>query len=188
MVRVRETAAQKRARVLKAAERVFRRHGFARASMEAIATEAGMSRPALYLVFPGKDEVFAATVEQMGDRLLRQLQDGARTLPTPGERVAFVCREWVVGGYLRANAHPEASDLTDPRREPVRQVYVRLEALLAEEIAALGVAAPSPQAVARMLVASMRGLKDAARSADEARALVDVQIELVLAGLGVPRS
>ncbi len=183
MARVRETAAQKEARVIEAAARVFRRLGFARTSMEAIASEAGMSRPALYLVFPGKDEIFAATVEHLGQALLEELRDGAAGLSSPGERLAAICRRWVVEGFERAAEHPEQRDLTDPGREPVKQVYLRLESLVEGEIAALGTSRPSAAAVARMLVASMRGLKDAAGSVEEARALIDLQIALVLAGL-----
>ena len=54
--------AAKRERVADAALIVFQRYGFARTTMSDIAEAVGMSRPALYLLFPNKEEIFAAAV------------------------------------------------------------------------------------------------------------------------------
>ena len=48
----------KRNRAIEAAADRFQRHGFARTTMGDIAQASEMSRPALYLIFPGKEEVF----------------------------------------------------------------------------------------------------------------------------------
>ena len=53
----------KERRILEAAYGVFFRYGYARTTMGDLASAAGLSRPALYLVYPGKAEVFAAVVE-----------------------------------------------------------------------------------------------------------------------------
>ena len=44
----------RRERLVKVALDVFLRYGHARTTMADIAREAGISRPALYLMFPGK--------------------------------------------------------------------------------------------------------------------------------------
>src|SRR6201981_389702 len=52
-------------RILSAAESVFARFGFRRASMSQIADEAGLTRQALYHHYPSKEALFRAVVEQL---------------------------------------------------------------------------------------------------------------------------
>ena len=51
-------ASDKKSRILAAARDVFIRYGYKRVTMGDIAKAAGMSRPALYLVFQCKPEIF----------------------------------------------------------------------------------------------------------------------------------
>ncbi|MEU4236110.1 DUF4334 domain-containing protein [Actinoplanes sp. NPDC026619] len=51
-------AEQRHARIMKAAAVTFARYGYRRTSMEAVASAAGMSRPALYQYFSNKEAVF----------------------------------------------------------------------------------------------------------------------------------
>ena len=53
-----ERAATKRAAILDAAEESFRKEGFARTSMEAVANNARVSTATLYRYFPAKPELF----------------------------------------------------------------------------------------------------------------------------------
>jgi AcrR family transcriptional regulator len=50
--------------ILQAARAVFARSGFAQARMEEIAGEAGLSKAAIYLYFPSKDELIRALLLQ----------------------------------------------------------------------------------------------------------------------------
>jgi AcrR family transcriptional regulator len=52
-------------RILSAAENIFGRFGYRRASMSEIAQEAGLTRQALYHHYPGKEALFRAVVEQL---------------------------------------------------------------------------------------------------------------------------
>jgi AcrR family transcriptional regulator len=52
-------------RILSAAENIFARFGFRRASMSQIAEEAGLTRQALYHHYASKEELFRAVVEQL---------------------------------------------------------------------------------------------------------------------------
>ncbi len=49
--------------ILAGAARVFRRLGYERSSMDAVAREAGGSKATLYRYFPAKDALFLAVVE-----------------------------------------------------------------------------------------------------------------------------
>jgi AcrR family transcriptional regulator len=64
--------AHTRAALLSAAGRVFATRGYHDATLEAIATEAGVSKGALYYNFSSKEELFLALLE---DRLADRLKD-----------------------------------------------------------------------------------------------------------------
>jgi AcrR family transcriptional regulator len=53
----------KRHLIVDAAKRVFLRHGYVDASIEVIATEAGVSKQTIYNHFEGKEQLFAAVVQ-----------------------------------------------------------------------------------------------------------------------------
>lgn len=67
----------KRARILQGALSVFLAYGFSRTTMDDIARAVGMSRPALYLVFRNKTDIFRAGAAMM---LEQSLETAARIL------------------------------------------------------------------------------------------------------------
>ncbi len=68
----------KRHRFLDAAQAVFARYGYRRASMADIAAEAGVSRPALYLVFRSKPDVLRSLADRMRRRAITRATDAWR--------------------------------------------------------------------------------------------------------------
>jgi TetR/AcrR family transcriptional regulator, cholesterol catabolism regulator len=68
--RVRERNEARRLEILRAAARVFRRHGIAAAGMREIAEEAGLSSGNLYHYFSGKDEILLFCQERSLERML----------------------------------------------------------------------------------------------------------------------
>ena len=56
--------------VLEAAFKTFTRYGFTRTTMDDIATEAGLSRPALYLHFRNKKDIYRAYATKMTDAMM----------------------------------------------------------------------------------------------------------------------
>lgn len=79
-----------RERLLRAAERVFARHGFSGASVPQIAEDAGVSTGAIYANFSGKEELFLAMMARIADDGAQQrataIADGA------GDRDRLVAR------------------------------------------------------------------------------------------------
>lgn len=69
---------RRRPLVLDAALQVYLRTGFDGASMDAIAAEAGVTKPVLYDCYPNKRELFAALLRREAERLL---QATAASLP-----------------------------------------------------------------------------------------------------------
>ena len=186
MNKIAERAAAKRQRVIEAASVVFRRHGFAQTSMDNIAVEAGMSRPALYLVFPNKEETFAAAVHYMGELALTALRQGLPQHPSLEEKLLFICEQWAGRGYDRMKENPDAKDLTDPAFLPVREVYEKLQRfiadLLADSVRRSGLRT-TPEQVARIIVASMRGFKEVAKDSADIRRMLALQISILMRGL-----
>ncbi|TIY03824.1 MAG: helix-turn-helix transcriptional regulator, partial [Mesorhizobium sp.] len=62
----------KRARILEGALKVFLAYGFARTTMDDIARAADMSRPALYLQFKNKTDIYRAIALMLLSRSLEQ--------------------------------------------------------------------------------------------------------------------
>ena len=80
-----ESRARTRAAVVAAAAAVFARRGFAAASMEEIAAEAGFTRGAVYSNFADKDDLFLAVL----DERMAARAEQVRALFVDGDPVAF---------------------------------------------------------------------------------------------------
>lgn len=90
--------------ILAAAFEVFARHGFAQASVQEIADEAGVAKPTLYNHFTDKDELFrramtytadavTATNVAVADRLRAPGPDLRAALTDVARRMLRVCRD-----------------------------------------------------------------------------------------------
>jgi AcrR family transcriptional regulator len=73
--------------MLDAAVTVFSRNGFHDASMDAIAAEAKISKPMLYLYYGSKDELFSACISREGVRFLEAITPAGDPKLTPREQV-----------------------------------------------------------------------------------------------------
>jgi AcrR family transcriptional regulator len=73
MVSVRQTAAERRVAVLSAAVTEFAKSGYAGTSTDAIAVRAGISQPYLFRLFGTKKDLFIATYDQVGTRIVKEL-------------------------------------------------------------------------------------------------------------------
>lgn len=122
-VQAQEARLRRRAQLLDAADRVIRRRG-AGASMDEIASEAGISKPILYRHFGDKDGLHRALAERYVDALLEDLR-AARVTDDPRANIAagidaylaFIERE--PEGYrflLSAAAQPRTSVIVDDFR------------------------------------------------------------------------
>lgn len=73
--------------MLDAAVEIFSHHGFHDTSMDAIAAEAKISKPMLYLYYGSKDELFAACISREGQRFVDAITPAADPKLTPHEQV-----------------------------------------------------------------------------------------------------
>ena len=78
----------KKSRILAAARSVFLRYGFKRVSMNDIAEAAAVSRPALYLLFKNKEEIFIAAYLRWVDETIAHVNEAMALTALPKEKLA----------------------------------------------------------------------------------------------------
>ncbi|BBO12930.1 MULTISPECIES: TetR/AcrR family transcriptional regulator [Bradyrhizobium] len=182
-----QSRASKEQLAVAAATEVFSRYGYARTTMGDIASEAVISRPALYLLFPDKDAVFAAVIRGMDEQKHREIRAAIARLDGLHAKLLHACKSWGCHGFDLVEAHPDSADLFDLRFPAVRQVYDNFQSLVVELIgdqvrSARG--ADEPEVLARCLVFGMRGLRETARSGKEMRRLIAVQVAMLVRSIG----
>jgi AcrR family transcriptional regulator len=137
----------RRALIVAAARRVFTRVGLEAATLRAIAAEAGCTTGALYPVFAGKEEIYAAVLADSLHALRRRVEAaaGAAGVAQPGAGAAagllafydyYLERpeELALGLYLFNGLKPAglSAELDRALNEQLRGVFAPLEARLAE--------------------------------------------------------
>jgi AcrR family transcriptional regulator len=113
-----QQAASTRARIRSAAAGLFAERGYARTTMEAIATGAGVALPTVYFVFHTKPELFAEVLRIGG---------GA-----PGDPIEVVERPWV----HEVMAEPDPTRMVALLVDHGSDIFVRIAPLTAAMMAA----------------------------------------------------
>lgn len=153
----------RRARIVAAAISAFSRHGYRRCTMGDVADAAGMSRPALYLLFESKPALFRAVAEAL---LADAAAAAERAWPAQapvaeGLAAAILARDLPI--QRLCNASPHADEILATATSLTADLHAasaaRFEALLHARLAAAGHG--DAAALARMLVAAASGLKHA---------------------------
>src|SRR5271156_1775695 len=127
---------EKYLRALEAAKNVFLRYGFRRVTMQDIANEAGISRPALYLLLPNKEEAFKATIQQVTAESMAAIRAGLPAQVTAEEKLRFAFEIWTVRPFQIMQSSPDAKDLVNCGQDFACDVLARIssdfESLLTE--------------------------------------------------------
>lgn len=84
--------------MLDAAVEVFSRNGFHDTSMDAIAAEAEISKPMLYLYYGSKEELFTACIQREGIRFVEAMTPAGDPSLSPREQVGVALRAFL--GYV----------------------------------------------------------------------------------------
>ncbi|HEY5820034.1 MAG TPA: helix-turn-helix domain-containing protein [Mesorhizobium sp.] len=186
----------KRQRVLDRAIKVFLAYGYQRVTMDDIARAAEVSRPALYLLFRNKADIYRAIGERMFELSAQQMRDVLSHDGSLGERLSGAIDQVMIemmcqitdsahGAELLDLKNSLASDLVgDWHADIAGQFRKAIEAeahRLDVDLSARGLSA---EGLAELLLDGLEGMKhrvaDAAGQRAAARQLVRV-IELALA-------
>jgi AcrR family transcriptional regulator len=173
----------KRERIMDCALAVVLRYGFQRATMEDVAKEAGISRPALYLLFKNKTEIYRALAETIMGKALAAARAALSDEGPVEARVFQAVKAGILDPteFMMATAH--GAELLDMKHAMAAQALqtwrTQKAAMIAGELERSGAAKAkgmSGAALADILLDGMEGLKLRAKTGAErengARALV----------------
>ena len=190
------TATTSRERILTAAFTLFGRYGFKRTSMDDIATEAGLSRTALYLQFRNKEDIF----RDLAAGLHREALSGAESALEDNGPLFNRLRSAVEAKTLKMieiiRASPHGSELMDERnrlcgdlatdsegrfQDMLTRALVRADKAGGIDLDGAGLSASQ---AAELFARAVNGLKSAEISTDAYRRHVASFAKLFVAGLG----
>ena len=140
----RQAGRQRRlARILDAAEQLFARHGFAKTTVEEMATAAGVSKAVVYHHFRGKEAVLEALLERM-------LADWARV---SGLGVYLAAGAGVLDAFERSLR----ASLDYARQSPLLRALFQLDPAVLLGLGASRAVQSSMSEARELMVAAMRG-------------------------------
>ena len=186
----------KKAKVLEAAQSVFFRYGYRRTTMGDLASAAGVSRPALYLLYCNKEQVFEAVLRDFLARTLAKVREGLKAPATAEEKLRLAFELWAVRPFGLLVATPDAKELIDCgfafAREAIDQGMADFEAELAAILAPLHAQAPDqtlgPEQIARILTRAVHGFKESAADPESLRAMIEGLLKMVLGSMRTGRT
>jgi AcrR family transcriptional regulator len=177
--------------VLTAARDIFMRYGFKRTTMSDLADAAQMSRPALYLIFSSKEDVFRALMTQIFSELLDEVREGVSQHKDIADQLTSAFEVWCVRPFETIQSSPDAKDLLEGGYEFASaitvQAFADFELILSNALRPLVSAQTMPplsaEQLAHILTSAVQGFKESASSVQQLRHLITGLITIVLAGL-----
>jgi AcrR family transcriptional regulator len=177
----------KKGKILTAARSVFLRYGYKRVNMNEIAEAAGVSRPALYVLFKNKEEIFVGVFMQWVDETLSAVKREMEKVEAPEQKLMRAFELWTVHPFEMMMASPEAKELIDGSfefaQDALRQGYQMFETAITPVVASLAERRSvkghlSSEDIAHILASATRGFKQTAVKAPELRLLIEKLLTL----------
>jgi AcrR family transcriptional regulator len=172
----------KKSKILSAGKGLFLRYGYKRVSMNDIAGAAGISRPALYLIFKNKEEIFKGAYEQWVDEKIFEIEEKAETLNTAEEMLRLAFEVGVIQPTEAMKTSPELEDLVERNFGYGSRKFENLVEGFLTSIAQRKPEETSWTAkrAAHLLVCALPGFKQTTETSEELRLLINDCVSLVL--------
>lgn len=126
-------------RILDAAMRVFRRHGYRRSTIEQTAEEAGLTRQALYHHFSSKEALFRGAIARFYERALAAETEAARAAEQANRDLADVIIAQITARlsvlFVELQGSPHLEELFSEHLAQARDLYQSYSARFGEEVA-----------------------------------------------------
>jgi AcrR family transcriptional regulator len=183
-----ETEVQaRRERTLEAAWNVFLRLGFARTTIGDIAKEAELHRPALSALVPlGKNELFEAVLLRFVTREIDRYRSEIRRFRKSRAKLMHCIEEWSLGGLQMSRTYPASRDAFNVDYIEVRRMYDVLVSFYSElfrDVVAESTLRITADELAKLLVYSLRGIRQVAADEATLRPLLTKQVDVFFAAL-----
>ena len=172
----------KKSKILTAARSVFLRYGYKRVNMNDIAEAAGVSRPALYVLFKNKEEIFIGVYLQWVDETVAAIKNEMEKLEAPEQKLMCAFELWTVRPFELVMQSVEAKELIDCgfgfAQDSLRQGNRMFETAITPVVASLAERRPArtrlaPEQIAHVLASAARGFKQTAVKTGELRLLIE---------------
>lgn len=171
-------------RTTTAAAEVFLRYGYLRTTMSDIARAVGVSRPALYLMFAGKEQIFEAATMFLAKQRLEEIRLATELRQGLNDKLVTASEMLLVSVYELQQSAPDARDMDDLAFPVVREIYAMFVDFFAGIIAQEEIDhSASAQKIAEVLLYGARGLRNVATSANEFRQMIQLHTALICNGL-----
>jgi AcrR family transcriptional regulator len=153
--------------ILNAALRAFSRYGFKRVAMDDIASEAGISRPSLYLVYPNKAAIFQALAQAMATRACELAREAWPEHEPFNKGLGQAAMALNLDAWRLIKGSPHGGELLADNSGVIGDIIADVDtyfiALVSERLIENG---QSP-AMAKTITAALHGIKDKATSEAE---------------------
>ncbi|NGN42158.1 TetR/AcrR family transcriptional regulator [Mesorhizobium sp. CGMCC 1.15528] len=192
MLETTETATDpKRARILDGALKMFLAYGFSRTTMDDIARAAEVSRPALYLLFKNKTDIYRALASVVFEESIAKARAELAGDAPLGERLFQVIDTALISVMAKIAESPHGAEILDMKGslagdvvEGWRAAMVgQFTAAIGEEARATGVDLAardlSPVMLADVLFDGLEGMKMRVSGAEEQRKAVRGLVKMV---------
>ena len=183
-----DPAEAKRQRIVSATKAVFLKYGYNRVTMSDLADAAGMSRPALYLVFPRKEDVFRGVIRQMAGEIRDAVHAGVGSIRSPLEKLKFVCERWMVQTFDWTRQSAEAKEIFESSHEFAQDAVADSMRLFEHDLTSVIELFPkgtlpkgvSPKQTAHLLAGAIGGIKETCANSSEFREKIHALISLMI--------
>ncbi|QDL55567.1 TetR/AcrR family transcriptional regulator [Rhodoferax aquaticus] len=157
--------------ILDAAERLFVRYGYRKSSMDDVAREAGIAKGTVYLYYAGKEALFRALLERIGEAVISASHAAAQAEQPFSERLfgvldamyGYFHERFSDSGHLQELGEIRGSlgqDLSEQLRQRHLQILLELiERAEAQGDVALAARGLLPGDIATLLIAASLGAK-----------------------------
>jgi AcrR family transcriptional regulator len=191
-------------RILDAAMRVFRRHGYRRSTIEQAAEEAGLTRQALYHHFSSKEALFRGAIARFYERALAAETEAARAAEEANRDLAEIIIAQITARlgvlFTELKGSPHLDELFSEHLAQARDLYQSYSARFGEEVAATIarvsrarklklVAGVTVEDLARCVEMAIHGTKSAYPSMQPVDAFLkqlDMMLRMLIAGALAP--
>jgi AcrR family transcriptional regulator len=180
----------KRARILDGAMKVFLAYGFARTTMDDIARAADMSRPALYLLFRNKTDIYRAIALMLLSRSVEQAKAALAGDGIFADRMMRAIDQALISMMGAVMASPHGAELLDMKSSLadlvgcwrgglVEHVAAAIQGEAARNGVDLAIKGLSPKLLADMLLDGLEGMKMRISDPDEQRGAAAALIRVI---------
>ena len=111
MKRNERVQAEKIERVVSAAQQIFIKYGYRRTTMGDLAKAGELSRPALYLLYANKEEIFRAVITRYCKNAEKLAYERIELSDDVEQQLKGVMQTWVVEPFIEINRSPEAGEI-----------------------------------------------------------------------------